>query len=357
MEVKTDLSENLKSYLANRFLSASEKRVIEDLFWVENNNAFHRKPIEFLKLCFPQLCFPIEKGVGESKLYRDATLKGKFNNFEGEKNFLKLNDKDSIQLFLYKSFAGNVPVIVISDESDFVKIAQALLYRNSPKEIPMSLGACLINGINNWQKINLLKKEWQNKSPANDTWSYEFKEHILPYPSLYKDKLILLSKKKYSGVESNAVGLAENEWLEISFKIRLEHECTHLFTLSQFGIASNNLHDELIADYIGITKALGNFNKEWMLLFLGLEQFPNYRKGARLENYIENFNFEDFSKLKNIIKNAVENICLFDLEIGKHNSSDEELIRRIKTLCKVSLLDISSKKGNLILIDEYSRIY
>ena len=60
---------------------------------------------------------------------------------------------------------------------------------------------------------------------------------------------------------------------------------------------------------------------------------------------------------KNIIKNAVENICLFDLEIGKHNSSDEELIRRIKTLCKVSLLDISSKKGNLILIDEYSRIY
>ena len=45
MEVKTDLSENLKSYLANRFLSASEKRVIEDLFWVENNNAFHRKPI------------------------------------------------------------------------------------------------------------------------------------------------------------------------------------------------------------------------------------------------------------------------------------------------------------------------
>ena len=61
-------------------------------------------------------------------------------------------------MFLYKSFAGNVPVIVISDESDFVKIAQALLYRNSPKEIPMSMGACLINGINNWRKINLLKK-------------------------------------------------------------------------------------------------------------------------------------------------------------------------------------------------------
>ncbi|QNS41679.1 hypothetical protein H0S70_01410 [Chryseobacterium manosquense] len=349
------MSENLKYYLANKFLSASEKSITEDSFWDENNNV-HSKSIEFLKLCFPQLCFKIEKGIDDSQLYRDATLKGKFEDVKGEKNCLKLNDKDNIQLYLYKSFAGNIPIIVIPDECDFVKITQALLHRNSPKEIPMSMGACLINGINNWKKIKFLKNKWQNKSISSHTWSQEFKQYILPNPSLYKDKLILLSEKKYSGVESIAVDLAAKDWLDISFKIRLEHECTHLFTLNHFGIASNNLHDELIADYVGITKAIGSFNKEWMLLFLGLEQFPNYRKGARLENYIENLNFEDFSNLKNIIKNAVENISLFDLEIGRYNSCDEELIKRIKTLCKVSLLDISSEKGNLILIDEYLKI-
>ena len=44
----------------------------------------------------------------------------------------------------------------------------------------------------------------------------------------------------------------------------------------------NNLHDELIADYAGITAAIGHYRAAWFLRFLGLEDYPTYRPGGRL---------------------------------------------------------------------------
>jgi len=47
----------------------------------------------------------------------------------------------------------------------------------------------------------------------------------------------------------------------------------------------NNLLDEVIADYFGITAACGRFRADWLLRFFGLESYPRYRAGGRLEHY------------------------------------------------------------------------
>lgn len=352
----SDLSENLKSYFANRFISTSENKFIEDSFWIKNSEVFQIEPLKFLKLCFPQLCFPIHEGIGDSQLYRVATLKGKFPVLEY--NSLELDNEDKIELFIYESFAGQVPVMVIPDENDFIKVIQALLYKNYPASLPNSMGASLINGINNWQKIRLLKEKWLTVTNASHLWNQEFRENVLPFPELYKDRIMILSKKNYSGLSNETVGMSEEDWLNVSFHIRLEHECTHLFTLNEFGTASNNLHDELIADYVGITKTIGSFNKEWMLSFMGLENYPTYRSGARLENYINKISLdsEDFCALKNIIKKAIDNINDFDLEVGSLNTH-EDLIMRIKALCSLNLLSISSKYGGKLLFNSYENLF
>lgn len=359
MENLVNLSENLKSYFTNRFLTRNENKVMEDYFWIENVNALQEKPMNFLKLCFPQLCFPIEDGINKSPLYKDAVLKGKYENIDLDHDYLNLNEEDKIYLFVYKSFAGNVPVLVVPEENDFTKIIKALLYKSNPVSLPNSMGASLINGINNWQKINLLKKKWQTKNDSFRSWNQEFKENVLPFPSLFKDKIIVLSKKNYSGVSDCTVSMSNDEWQRISFSIRLEHECTHLYTLNNFGVASNNLHDELIADYIGITKAIGYFNKEWMLLFMGLENYPSYRRGARLENYVKDIEItsDDFLYLKKIIKDSIENISRFDFLLGNLRFNND-IIHRLETLCKFSLLDISSKSSfnNLLKAYYYSKM-
>lgn len=353
------ISENLKFYFKNNFTSV-KRNVInndscsEDSFW---NDALKNLPIEpfnFLKLCFPQLNFPIDDEIQNSQLYKEAVLKGIYNDIDLSQNNLELNNTNNVKISIHKSFAGSVPLLTVLDESDFVKIIQALLYKNRSVYLPSSMGASMINGINNWQKINTLKENWQSTNNSN-SWNEEFTKNILPNPNLYKDKLIILSKKEYSKISHKSLGISKEKWLDLSYNIRLEHECTHLYTLTKFGIASNNLHDELVADYIGIVKTIGYFDKDWMLLFMGLENFPEYRKGARLENYIVGIDIdsEDFFVLKKIIKNAIDNIFLFDLEISRNNLN-ENLEKRIDALCNVSLLDIASEKGSCFLIDEYS---
>ena len=81
------------------------------------------------------------------------------------------------------------------------------------------------------------------------------------------------------------LGLAEAEWREMSLVIRREHECAHYFTRRLFGSMRNNLLDELIADYAGLVAATGRFRADWFLRFIGLEEFPRYRPGGRLDLY------------------------------------------------------------------------
>jgi AraC-like DNA-binding protein len=92
------------------------------------------------------------------------------------------------------------------------------------------------------------------------------------------------------------MGLDEQEWLQLSLIIRLEHECIHYLTSRLFNLMRNNLLDELIADYGGIVAACGYYRADWFLRFLGLESFPDYRAGGRLENYHHAITLSDVAK-------------------------------------------------------------
>jgi FtsZ-binding cell division protein ZapB len=309
-----------------------------------------------LKNCYPQLNFPIESGIDKTQDYVDAVLKGKTENIN-LRNDLKLNNPEDLKIKLHVSIAGTVPVLQIPDSHDFIKIVQCLLHKNNPTFVPLSMGACLINGINNWDRLHTLKNNWSDKNSIGN-WNEEFLKNVLPNPNLFKDKIIILSTKPYSNVAANSLGLSDVEWKTYSYSIRLEHECTHLYTLKKYGFATNNLHDELIADYIGISKTFGSYNKEWMLTFMGLEEYPKYRKGARLENYLGNtdLSFDNFEKLIVVIKNAIETIALFDNQLGKINS-DKDQMCRIDALCEINVLEIASENGSNLLVEKYNKIW
>lgn len=52
-----------------------------------------------------------------------------------------------------------------------------------------------------------------------------------------------------------------------------------------FSSMRNILSNEIIADYFGIVAARAGFQHDWLLRFMGLEAFPSYRVGGRLENF------------------------------------------------------------------------
>ena len=307
-----------------------------------------------LKKYFVQLQFPIVKGISKTDDYRNATLKGKPKQTQ---KTLELKKPNQITFEIYNSLlSGKIPVLIVPDYSDFNQILCAFSNKNEPKDFPVSMGACFINGINNWHKIEGLKKSYLNDNFSGN-WAKHFKENVLPNPHLFKDKIIILSSKPYSAVNNKDFNLSEALWTDTSIRIRREHECAHMFTLQYYGHMANNIHDEIVADYAGIVKVLGTFNKNWLLKFMGLEEYPNYRWGGRLQNYQDPCELSDkaFKGLQVLVKRAVNNISEFDLMLEKVKS-EEEYIHRIKTICEVDLITMSSKDGINALFEKYKSI-
>ncbi|MDR6759868.1 hypothetical protein J2Y38_000047 [Flavobacterium sp. 2755] len=355
-----DLSDKLKAYLFNKFPLNDDCSVStftegpEIQFWEDflMNFSNGKDIFNALKECYPPLNFLIDKEIDKAELYNNMLLKGTTNDIKLT-SYIKLEDTKNISLELHQSITGKIPVLTIPNKEDFVKILQSIIHKNNPLPIPASMGAVLLNGLNNSKRFNIIKKNWLQNNPFGD-WNTEFTNNIMPNKSLYKDKLIILSTKPYSNVPASQLGLEEDLWISYSISIRKEHELTHLYTLKKYGQATNNLHDELIADYIGIIKTIWNYNKVWMLTFMGLENYPHYREGARLENYVKESKLspDDFKQLITIIKNAIENIAIFDKAVGKVKSTKDQMCR-IDALCEISLIDLASANGAELLIAIY----
>jgi hypothetical protein len=280
---------------------------------------------EILKDRLVQFQFPIQEGISQTELYQGATRRGV--QFEPLVDSITLHYPEKLRLILHQTPAGRLPILITGDRRDFIMLLQALTMRNEPKHIPDSMGALMVAGFNNWDRIRQLRRRWEashGEAATEEAWHNEF-QRIIPQKTLYQDRFIILSDGPYSAVPAQDIGLSEAEWKEISLLIRMEHECTHYFTRRIFSSMRNNLIDELIADYMGITGAIGHYRADWFLRFVGLENYPDYREGGRLQNYRGDPPLSEgaFNILKMLVKRAAENVERFDAELSKEMRSAE----------------------------------
>jgi hypothetical protein len=258
-----------------------------------------------------QLRFPIREGISQTEPYRAATLRGAPTEGMTEASGLVLARPDELRLLVHPSPAGQIPVLIPGGRADFVALVRALTMRNEPGPVPGSMGACMVSGLNNWDRILEHRRRWEAEGGDHSEtgWREEFRR-LVPHKELYQDRFLILSDGPYSDVSAGEMGFTEQEWQRTSTTIRLEHECTHYFTLRVFSSMRNNLLDELIADYAGITAAAGRYRADWFLRFMGLESFPPYREGGRLQNYRGQPPLSDgaFRVLQGLVKDASENL-------------------------------------------------
>ena len=306
----------------------------------EENGVF-----ETLQEHLVQLRFPIREGISQTQDYRDATLKGSLTGGMKEATGLMLEAPQSLALSIYQSPAGKVPVLIVANESDFQALIRALSARNEPVPLPASMGAAMVSGINNWDRIRRIKAHWTASHPAGD-WPAHLRQSILPHRAMYQDKLIILSEKPYSGVPASELGLSEAQWKAQSTGLRLEHECTHFFTLRYFGCMANHMHDELLADYMGISKVAGHFRPDWFLHFIGLENYPTYREGARMQNYLGKppLSPAAFAALQELMFAATAQVACFDQALGPASTTADRT-HRLLALCALTLEQMADERG------------
>ena len=158
--------------------------------------------------------------------------------------------------------------------------------------------------------------------------------------------------RPYSNVVASSLKLDDELWHSHSIEIRRAHECAHMFTLNHYGKMEHHIFDELVADYVGITSILGVFDLTWFLHFMGLEKYPDYRKGGRFQNYVPNLSDESRKMLQSILVRASGNLEKFDSKLGIPNNSKCKR-NRIKSLCETSLLVLASDDGLRVLLEKY----
>jgi hypothetical protein len=305
---------------------------------------------EALKQRLVQLRFPIQEGISQTEAYRSATRKGVLVDGMVEATGLVLKQPEKLQLMVHQSLAGAIPVLLTGNREDFVSLVQALTMHNEPKPVPASMGACMVAGFNNWDRIRQYQKQWEAQNPCNCSevsWADEF-QRLLRQKELYQDRFIVLSDGPYSNISASDMGLSESEWRRLSLTIRLEHECTHYFTRRLFSSMRNNLLDELIADYRGIVAATGHYRAEWFLRFLGLESFPVFREGGRLQNYRGQPPLSDgaFQILQALVKIAVENLESFDAARAEELRTLNGQILMLVALAYLTLEELASQEAN-----------
>lgn len=315
--------EELLAYNENHFNCedlGTRQFPLEDEPFVEAWNGYAEEAREegafaCLKRHLVQLQFPIREGISETDTYRNAVRRGEVpkRHKVGDQG-ISLREPDSLRIEVHPTPAGHIPLLITECRPDFATLVRALTRRNEPVPVPDSMGASMVAGYNNWGRIWAYRRAWERRTPnpTDAKWKREFKR-LIPQKFLYQDSFIILSNGPYSSVPARTLGLSASEWNQCSLVIRREHECAHYFTRRVLSSMRSNVLDEFIADYMGIVAAAGHFRADWLLRFLGLESFPEYRSGARLENYRGDPPLSDsaFQVLQRLVVEAVDNVERF----------------------------------------------
>lgn len=297
---------------------------------------------EVLQKKLVQLRFPISAGISLSPAYRAVTRHGAAPDTFPEATALHLERPEDLQLRLCPTLAGTLPTLTTGCRHDFVALVQALAHKNEPEPIPDSMGSSLISGYSNWDRINELRRRW-DVSGSGLSWTEEFRERIIPHKQLYQDRFLILCNDPYSQVPAQALGLADDQWREMSATIRVEHEALHYLVFRLYSQLRTNVLDELWADYRGIIAVLGHYRAEWGLRFVGLHDYPTYHPGSRLENYRKLLSDEAFTVLQTLVTDAAHNLEQIERHYTHQLTSTENDDRLLLALISQTLEELASQ--------------
>ncbi|MCL2839934.1 MAG: hypothetical protein FWE05_04095 [Defluviitaleaceae bacterium] len=201
---------------------------------------------------------------------------------------IPFNKPEEIEFEIYDSFAGKIPIITASSDTDFESLVLNIVHKGQPYPHIKKQGASFAFGKQN--------------------------------------RFIILSHKPYSNLPAESIGLDDAIWRKKSLVLRKFHECAHYYTKQFHGSSQNNLHDELIADFCGMWESFSWYKADYFMKFL---------HQGRMQIYIEN--------LSPAAAKVVETLAhLASTWIEDWSKSEDFLqlsnIQRIDFLCKKELL-------------------
>ena len=250
--------------------------------WLMETPEEHR--FNHLRTHLPQLWIKPHHGASSSDCYKRLVLRGRMVKTQEKENCLELNDPSGFTIKLVKHPCGTYPVIEIDDHDDFRNILLCLAHRCEQADIQSSVHAQAVAGLIHWGLIRTIN---QNE----------------------RAELIILHRAPYSSLPANIIPgkPTEEKWIQLSQLWRLEHELTHIATRRLVGEMRLNLFDELIADTLGMIKALETFSAVLFLQGIGINADGSTKKDGRVHTYTRELSEDNkVSACRYLVKRANE---------------------------------------------------
>lgn len=307
-------------------------------------------PLRYLQDRLPQLGVPIAKGVSGSEPYRAVSRRGAPFEDSAFGGRLALARPGDLRLSVHEHPAGALPLLSTPCREDFETLSRAFAFRSEPAPISESVNAQMVAGFINWDRVHSYRREFEAEhGPAG--WNAEMARVARQEPWRFHDRVMITCARPYSAVAAADLGLPwdEAEWLRRSDLLRTEHEFTHYATKRVWGAMSLNLLDETLCDFMGMTLALGGFEADSFLRFLGLENFPRVRPDGRLHTYVAELDEEARALEASVVVRAARTLE----RIAEHHYDPEQRPRMLLSLAVLPLEALASAQADALFAEAW----
>jgi hypothetical protein len=304
------------SFSAQRFRASRNPNLDrEEMQWwqsLSQHEAQGGQLVELLSTGLPQLLLPQIPGISRTSLYRRLVVQGQHLRQPPPGLQPKGWERaEELRFQLVVHFCGAIPVLMTPCRNDFERLVRALGHRGEPASVDWAVNGIAVEGLTHWHVQGRVAQKAATRLIVL---------HEAPYGSL--------SAATIPGKPSRGT------WLQASVIWRLEHELTHLATSYFFGKMRLNLLDELIADAMGMVRALEIFNADLFLRCMGMEQVNAGVdiKMPRWRTYVGDLNENDQRLVLQLLRERVQEIEQ-TFSAHPHLLRGENVIARFQWLC------------------------
>lgn len=311
----------------------------------------------YLQARLPQLNVPIRAGISQGEAYGRAVRRGEPLDFDELGGRLALGTPEALQLTICEHPAGALPVLTTTERGDFETLVRALACRDEPAALGPAVNAQIVTGFVNWERVARYREGWSaGRDPLEVqlAWPAELRRVAAHETWRYQDRFLVTRVHRYSDVGAAELGLeiGEDEWRERSTQLRLEHELTHYATQRLFGAMRLNLLDETLADFMGLTLALGSYRAAWFLRFLGLEAWPEVRADGRVHTYTEGLSQPARAILYALVVRAAHQLET----LATRHLDPRARGRFFLALCALTLELMASDESERLFLEAYAEV-
>ena len=324
----------------DRVLPASDEAHVR---WWRDCEAVNGGNAGSLVAALPQFQVPIEDGASASDRYAGLIRRGEVPDRVPpvEEVFA---EPDRVGWTVVDHPAGGLPVITLSDRGDFERAFRALGSRCEPVPVGPNVNALYLSGLPSPVRLREARSSFLESGGSPRDWPDEMRRMRASDATAFHDRLILLHPAPYGGLPASRVDPAMDEaaWVEASMRLRLAHEFAHHATHRLLGSYRLHAHDEVLADLMGFTAAIGRFDAELFLEGLGIDG-DQVLPDARLRTYLGDLDPEDLPGLVRILRRASRNVQ----EISPRFVEGSELDRLVDlaAMAPIGLATLADRSG------------